>query len=140
MTLLIPFAPEHLARMETKAGTASIIAARPETADTLVSLGAKTICAEDGTVIGIIGFVPLTPGVCEVFVLASKDQSRFPVAFARCVLKEIGNLCAKYRRIQAVTEDNSFHTRWIMWLGFVREGTLKKYGLNGEDMVMWGLT
>jgi len=136
---LIPFAPEHLECMTVKADAREKIKVAGF-ADALKSLGSKTLVTGDGVVLGVLGFTPTLPGVCEVFILASEDQKHHPVAFAKTVWDEMRALKARYRRVQAVTTDDKFHERWITWLGFEREGTLKKYGLDGEDMVMWGMT
>lgn len=135
------FSREHLARMTPKAGDAAeIVSSAPRLAERLEDMGAASILTPDGkTVLGVMGAVPTLPGVCEVFVLASEAQQHHPVTFAKSVRKELYTLKEKYRRIQAVSRDDDFHSRWLSWLGFEREGVLKKYGLHGEDMVMWGL-
>ncbi len=140
MAFLAPFSYTDLDRMEIKDGDASAVAAFPDVADTLARLGAKTIFTDDkSAILGVIGCTPTVPGVAEVFVLASKQQTRHPIAFARCVHEELSQLCSKYRRIQAVTDNDEFHRRWITWLGFTEEGILRSYGLRGQDMVMWSL-
>ena len=135
------FSREHLLRMTPKAGDAEeLVKTAPHLADRLEEMGAASILTADGkTVLGVMGAVPTLPGVCEVFVLASEAQARHPITFAKAVRKELYTLRAKYRRIQAVSRDDSFHSRWLSWLGFEREGLMRKYGLHGEDMVMWGL-
>ena len=141
MSFLVPFIPEHLDNLDAKVGDAAEAATFPDVADTLSRIGAQTLLTDDRRIVlGILGVVPSVPGVCEVFIIASKDQARHPLAFARCVHREIGKLCSKYRRIEAKTADDEFHKRWITWLGFEREGTLKRYGLHGENMVLWSLT
>jgi hypothetical protein len=141
MAFLAPFIPEHLDRMDVKDGDAYTVVQNYDVADTLSRIGAKTILTNNqGIVLGIMGAVPLVPGVCEVFILASKQQVEHPVAFARCAHREISLLCSKYRRIEAKTANDEFHRRWITWLGFEQEGILKRYGMNGEDMVLWSLT
>jgi hypothetical protein len=99
----------------------------------------RTIVNDAGVVLGVLGAVPTMPGVCEVFIVASEDQQRFPLVFVRGVREELYTLRSKYRRIQAISKNDKFHSRWLSWLGFEREGLMKKYGLNGEDMLMWGL-
>lgn len=136
---LLPFTRKHLALMRVKAD-ATEIAAYPNMGETLESIGAKTIFSADGkTVLGVVGAHKLLPHVAEVFVLATEDQKDYPVTFAKCVRKELYTLKAKYRRIQATSICDSFHERWLTWLGFEREGVMKSYGLNGEDMTIWGL-
>lgn len=140
MAFLAPFVFRHLDDMEIKDGDASSVAAFPDVADTLSRLGAKTIFADDKkTILGIIGCAPSVPGVGEVFILASKQQVKHPIAFARCIHRELSHLCSEYRRIQAVTNGDATHRRFVKWLGFSEEGVLRKYGLRGEDMTMWSL-
>jgi len=141
---LIPFSIEHIGAMSIK-DDASGTMARPEMGPALewlrASRNGKTLVSADGkTILGILGVVPVLPSVCEVFVIATKDQLAHPHTFARAVKKELCTLATKYRRIQATAKDDAFHSRWLSWLGFEREGVLKQFGLDGEDMVMWGLT
>ena len=137
---LIPFAKKHLASMNPKRGEAEEIACMPGIADRLANMGAKTVLSASGDIVlGVMGATSILPGVCEVFVLATEDQKRHPLTFAKSVRKELYTLKEKYRRIQAVALNDDFHTRWLSWLGFEREGTLRKFGLHGEDMAMWSL-
>ena len=140
---LIPFSLEHISCLNVKEDALGTMA-RPEMASALDWLSAtrngKTLTTPDGkTVLGILGMVPVLPHVCEVFVIASKEQMAHPMTFARAVKREIGHLRLKYRRIQATAANDKFHARWLSWLGFDREGVLKSFGLDGEDMVMWGM-
>jgi hypothetical protein len=125
--------------MRAKGGDAKEVAGSPGIADRLWALGAKTIISPSSLVLGVMGAVPMLPHVAEVFILASEDQKDHPIIFARAVRKELYTLKAKYRRIQAVSSCDEFHARWLNWLGFEREGTLRSYGLHGDDMTIWGL-
>ena len=137
---LIPFAKKHLASMNPKRGEAEEIACMPGIADRLSNMGAKTVLSASGDIVlGVMGATSILPGVCEVFVLATEDQKRHPLTFAKSVREELYTLKEKYRRIQAVALNDDFHTRWLSWLGFEKEGTLRKFGLHGEDMAMWSL-
>lgn len=138
MSALVRFTADHLARLDVK-DDARDAAANPNMVPALEKYG-HTLLLADGRPLAVIGAVPLLPGVCEVFVLASKLQTQFPLAFARPVKRLIFTLRKEYRRIQAVSKADEFHYRWLSWLGFRAEGILSKYGLNGEDMIMWGLT
>lgn len=140
MANTVLFKPDHLEYMRVKKGEPEEIAGIPGVSETLCSLGAKTVLSEDGKPLGIIGLVPTLPGACEVFIVASEDQMDYPISFARAVRRELLEIKPKYRRIQAVTTHDLTHQRFIEWLGFLKEGTLKKYGLKGNDMIMWGLT
>jgi hypothetical protein len=114
-------------------------AANPLMVPALMKVG-HTLCLDDGTVLGIIGAVQMIPGVCEVFILASEEQAAHPIPFGRLIKREVFTLRKEYRRIQAISKPDDFHKRWLSWLGFKAEGTLKAYGMDGSDMIMWGLT
>lgn len=136
-TEIVPFIPKHLARMNVKSDALKA-ASHPDMIPALERMGHTVLC-EDGTVLAIIGAVPLIPGVCEVFVIASQEQEKYQIAFVKAVKKSLFPLLEKYRRIQSVSKNDAFHLRWLTWLGFRAEGVMRKYGLNGEDMVMWGM-
>ena len=136
-TEIVPFIPEHLKRMNVKADARSA-AAHPGMIPALQRMG-HTVLGENGLVLAVIGAVPMVPGVCEVFVLASEEQALYPVAFVKAVKKSLFPLLEKYRRIQTISKNDAFHLRWLTWLGFRAEGVMRKYGLEGEDMVMWGM-
>lgn len=137
MAHLIPFTADHLLAMQLKAGEAKDTAGQPGVVKALESVG-KTLVADDGQILAVIGVVPTVPGVGEVFILATDIQAQRPVAFARFIKRELFTLSEKFRRIQAVSKFDDFHCRWLSWLGFQVEGRMRKYGLNGEDMLMWG--
>lgn len=142
--MIVPFSLSHVAQMTFKDDVSGTMA-RPEMAPALewlakTSNGRTLVSADGKTILGVLGVVPMTPGVCEVFIIASEQQKDHPLTFARAIRKELFTLKAKFRRIQAVSKPDAFHRRWLSWLGFLEEGLLKKYGLDGEDMLMWGLT
>jgi len=142
--MLIPFKVGHIAGIDLEEKAAETVA-RPEMAAALDWLertgNGKTIASANGRImLGVMGLVPLIEGVCEVFVVASKDQKQHPATFARTVKKELLELRPKFRRIQAIAKNDAFHDRWLFWLGFEKEGILKKYDFDGSDMAMWGLT
>ena len=135
----VPFVKEHMDLMDLRED-AQEVAAFPQLVPVLEKIGFTILAADGVTPLGVMGVADTIPGVCEVFIIATKTQSRFPVSMARIVKKELFRLRLKYRRIQATSKGDDFHYRWLSWLGFHPEGVLRKYGLNGEDMIMWGMT
>jgi hypothetical protein len=138
MASIVPFRPEHISGMTVKADAQSV-AASPVMVSALEKVG-HTLLTNDGRVLAVIGAVPTVPNVCEVFILASEEQKSHPITFARLIKREVFTLRRQYRRIQSVSKVDDFHYRWLSWLGFRAEGILKAYGMDGEDMIMWGLT
>lgn len=141
--MLVPFKREHVAAMHIKDSEAEDMACEGMAAslEWLERTGnGKTLFAPDNkTVLGVMGVVPMTPGVCEVFVIPSKEQARYAKLFASEIKKELWAMRPKFRRIQAVARPEQFYSRWLSWLGFSPEGVLRKYGLDGKDMLMWSI-
>lgn len=92
----------------------------------------------DGRVIAIMGLQELWPGVCELWVLPSKYLREYAIPFSRSIKKAInsGILCA-YHRVQIQALDDDLHNRWLKFLGFEKEGTLRKYDKFGNNYNMW---
>ena len=42
-----------------------------------------------------------------------------------------------YHRIQIRATDDELHNRWLKFLKFEKEGTLRKYDNLGNDMNIW---
>lgn len=94
-----------------------------------------------GVVLGVIGFVQIGPGVIESFLIPSVYLSENKFAFARTIsyYKREAIQHYQWHRLQIVTPDDELHIRWATFLGFEREGTLRKFGINGEDHIMWSI-
>ena len=141
--MLIPFKREHILNLHVREPEAEEMACEGMAAslEWLERSGnGKTLLTPDGkTILGVLGVVPMTPGVCEVFVIPSKEQEHFAKLFASEVRKELKALRPNFRRIQAVARPEQFYSRWLSWLGFSPEGVLRKYGIDGKDMLMWSI-
>lgn len=101
----------------------------------------RTIKSDDGVVLGLIGAMPRIPGVVEVFLISSKEQRspKYKIGFAKAIKKVLFDFRSKYRKIQSISYDTKELRKFHRFLGFTEEGLLKKYGMNNEDMIMWGL-
>lgn len=143
MSATINCTADHLSRANFVT-EASDVLSRPGVFDTVLRLAeqglAQAVIHDDGTVLGIISAAPVLPGVCEVFILATHDQKKHPIAFASAVKKKLLDLHTKFRRIQATAKNDEFHKRWLLWLGFEFEGVLVKFCLDGRDASMWSIT
>lgn len=98
---------------------------------------AGTIICE-GKVIAIMGVQDLWPGVCELWVIPSKYLHDYALPFARTIRKAMSSgILNSYRRVQIQALDDELHNRWLRFLKFEKEGTLRKYDTLGNDMNMW---
>jgi len=142
MSKVIPFKKEHLEVMEIRDYEKQTVCERPEFKRAMAIWETSRIAGTivyDGRILAIMGSLDLWPGVCELFVLPSKYLSQYPIPFARCIKHAIYNsgMFDNYGRVQIQAADDKLHNRWLKFLNFEKEGTLRKYGLAGEDINMW---
>lgn len=97
---------------------------------------ATTVFNEYGKVIACFGVTPYWEGTAEVWALFSEDIVKYGVNLVRVTRQFLDDLQrgAEYRRLQCqIASTNTAAKRFIEHFGFVCEGTMSKYGPNGED-------
>ena len=98
--------------------------------------GAAHSIIQDGHLVLSAGVWQLWPGVGEAWLLPSARllaRPRGPVRTVRRFLDEIAER-EGYTRVQATTHaDFERGERFLKWLGFEREGVLRKFGPDGSD-------
>lgn len=96
----------------------------------------------DGRVLGCAGMQSVAPWVADFWLIPSGLIPEYPLAFHKTVLAKFKELLASStaRRIQGVV-DPKFpeRTRWIERLGFVKEGTMRAFGPDGQDMDLYAM-
>lgn len=104
------------------------------------SHAAETILC-GGIVLAIAGFIEVMPKTIELFLIPSIYVSKNTIAFARLMkyYKEKAIPQYDWHRLQIVTPNDDLHIRWAEFLGFEREGILRKFDYNGEDHIMWSI-
>lgn len=140
----VPFKKEHI----------GLIDIRDLEKETLEYFGASeqrlayleaTHCAETilykGIVLGVVGFIEITSKVFELFLFPSKYLYENRIAFARLMryYKEEAITHYNWHRLQIITPDDELHKRWASFLGFEKEGVLRKYDYKGRDQIMWSV-
>lgn len=90
-------------------------------------------------IIAITGFVKHWDGVYEVFVYPSVYTSRHPITYVRQIKRYLDSVAKTFRmrRQQTTSLANERTDRWMRLLGFVNEGTLVGYTIEGLDCRMW---
>jgi len=136
--VIVAFTPEHL-KADYPPGLARQIAENP-TEDLVRALRrVGTIAAPTGEVLGVMGAVDKAPGVCEVFILATRAKKRFPHTFAKEVRRELHKLREDFVKIVAVADDTFVSARFFTWLRFWCVGEAPN-GLNGERRMAWEIS
>lgn len=93
----------------------------------------------DGRVVCCGGIIPFGNGNAEIWLIPSIYVKDYKVLFC----KELGKWLFGLRtdlslnRMQTSCIDDATHTNWMEYLGFTKEGTMRRY-FNGVDYNMWG--
>ena len=95
----------------------------------------------DLKVIGVFGGTYLYPGVMEVFGLFSEEIKTHRFSFHKACLELVKGAFEKYNvhRLQIVVRaDYREGQKWANVLGFLAEGTLRKFGPDKHDYIIYG--
>lgn len=90
-------------------------------------------------IISIIGFFDLWPGVCQIWALPDKSINKYIRSHLRCVNKMMEEhfYNSSRHRMQTFSLNDDLHNRWMGWLNFEFEGTMKRYGPEHKDYNIW---
>jgi RimJ/RimL family protein N-acetyltransferase len=108
----------------------------PKHFDLLENNGFSHTIVGSGKILGCAGVLPLSEHKAEAWAFIDIHSREHFIQVHRVVrqfLKEV-----PFKRVQGVVDlDFDAGHRWIKLLGFRREGTLRAYGINGQDCVMY---
>ena len=93
---------------------------------------------DDEEILAVGGAHILWPGVAEAWGLVSPSGKKHGRLFARYAKRRFEGMLKEndIKRMQApihATDESGM--RFVEWLGFEKEGLMRKYGLQGEDYV-----
>jgi len=89
------------------------------------------------------GAVPLWSGVAEAWMLTSYKVETNPVALTRGAIRYFNTIYSdmQLHRLQIVVDcRNNVAIRWARALKFAEEGTMRGYGPDGADHIMFART
>jgi hypothetical protein len=91
----------------------------------------------DGKILCCFGFITRVPGVVEVWLFPSIYVRDHSIVFVREINGYIESTAQvlNWHRVQTLTPDNLLHRKWMRILGFVEEGTMRKYH-EKKDYIM----
>src|SRR3990167_3977511 len=142
--MMIPFDSCHIGLMDLHEREIPVLADRAnvEKLSALAAIGlCETVFTDDGRkVLGVVAAIPISQDTCEVLVVSSNEQKKYPVVFAKSVRAALSIIRQHFVNIQTVGEDTSFFARWLSWLGFACRGPVVRPGFGGKRMLMWGMS
>jgi len=107
--------------------------------------GKAVTLRKNGKILAIAGLIPTFMGSANLIFFASKDlQAGFDHHVAKAFWIFISTATLQYRRIQTTcladdSKEAIRNRRFLEFFGFEKEGLMKKYGFDGEDVYMYSI-
>lgn len=143
MIKVIQFNPQHLNLMELRNTEREGAFSLPDFMErmdvvTKGSVQAATFLL-DGKILFAAGFHQLWPGVLEVWMVPAACIKTAPMLFGRMIKRYVDNIAVDFKahRIQTTSHDDPFHERWMNFLGFQKEGTLRAFTYDKKPMCIY---
>jgi len=136
----VRFKPDHVdimdLRPEELMGTSKQEAKKRIVEIALQSAQAVTY-TYDGRIIAVMGFIFVWQGVLQGWIVPTIHVRSVPVSFAKTVKRYIEVIAETFKchRFQTGSFDDEFHSRWMEWLGFEKEGVSKKFTPDKKNYV-----
>lgn len=94
----------------------------------------------DGRVITCAGVVEIWPGVAELWQIPTIHVEKCKLAFAKTLKKYAEGVARnfKYHRLQTSCPADLAHDRWMEFLEFEKEGTMRQYTFLKQDYSIFG--
>jgi hypothetical protein len=141
---LVPAKPDHMDLLELRDHEANTMACDPLSGIAAKNIIEQSICSTmlyDGKIICILGFYNLFPGVINVWIFPSIYAAKHPIAFLRAAKKYTTAIFNDFpcHRLQSLAIADNLHRAWMSFLGFKKEGILKKYTADMVDYEQWAI-
>lgn len=93
----------------------------------------------DGRIICCGGIVPYANGNSDIWLIPSIHVDKVKFNFVRELRGWLFGMreSLALNRMQSFCIEDELHTRWMRFLGFEKEGVMRKYN-NGLDYGVWG--
>lgn len=141
---VVVFHPRHLEVAELREHERKLLTSLGDTKNRLETLMQNSKAAgtflQDGRIITCAGFVEINPGVAELWQLPSIYVAECRLSFAKTLKSYMENIVKtfKYHRLQTSCPADYEHDRWMEFLGFTKEGTMKQYTHLKQDYSIFG--
>lgn len=137
MIQYIPYEPEHFMDIAPRVSRIDFGGTIEEIAKYHAKFPATTARVGDEN-IACFGITPLWHGVGVIWGLFASDVGKYGIEVLRASESFLNALMKDLRRVQCeVMAENTAAVKYIETFGFLREGTMKNYGPNGEDYYLY---
>lgn len=101
---------------------------------------AKAIAVEDkGELIAGVVFHNFKNNNITLSIASKPEKHWSSHEFLKHIFRYVFDVCKCNRATAQVSSDNTKSIRYVEHLGFVREGAMREAGLNGQDILIYGM-
>ena len=137
----IPFLREHLTLLDAREYEKKNVLPYVNSAflTAMETSGWSYTLVQDGRIVTCIGAIQLWPGVWEVWQIPSIYVPRYAKSYCQTIkgLLDVRALGLGAWRLQTHSPADELHDRWMAFIGFECEGTMKEYTRNKIDHRIW---
>ena len=142
--VIVPFDPHHIQVMDIREIEKQTTFALPDVYERIVEF-TKTGTGEagtflyDGRILCCAGFRVVWEGVVEGWIIPSVWIKEAPISFAKYMRRYVESVAKTFKchRFQTVSPDDAFHERWMNWMKFEKEGTMRDYTHNKKSYCLY---
>lgn len=106
---------------------------------TMKTKGSSWIIYHDEEPVGVLGFIPIAPGIWTAFAYANEGFSKVAISLTRFIRKGIlpSLLATGAKQVQAMVWTEYHQARkWLRGFGAREEAVIPNLGKNGEDFAL----
>jgi hypothetical protein len=134
---LVTFKAEHVDYMDLRDG--QCIGDYKDNIKLYETTGLAYSLIIDNVFVCCAGVVNCLPKVGECWLIASKDFEKYYITITRAIKRFFYMVDPFYQRLQMnVRTDFKAASKYAEYLGFEREGTMRKLDLDGNDFYLYG--
>lgn len=137
MNKTIPFKKEHLEVMDIRDHEDRLL--RDQNTVQCLEGSIALTAIRDGRVAACYGIAPYLGDLADIWLIPSNGIDEHTVELAKGARRFLEEMREDLgiRRMETLCIDDVFHARWMVFLGFQREGVKEKY-IGETDYSMWG--
>jgi len=140
---IIPFQPNHIELMDIRDIEIASSFCLPDAKERMTMMAEMSLAAGtflvDGQIVFAAGVVQMWPGVLDGWIIPTIYVPNHPIWFVKKIKGYFEAMAETFKchRFQTVSPDDEQHEKWMLLLGFEKEGCLKAYSHNKKDYCMW---
>jgi hypothetical protein len=138
---LVPFELSHLEQIQQRPVFHDKPQIRESVKELMIRPGSHMGTIKLGEkILAVVGIVQIRAGFAEAWTLTSDEIKEAPLGFHKMVLAMIRHAEKRYsiRRLQmTVKADYADGKRWAESLGFVKEGVMRHFDVDGSNHILY---